>query len=81
MPRKTVNINKTNQAKLNKAIAKFTKISNKEEFYEQFNELIKSEIRSLKDCSEKNIVEYYINATTAFYDKMLESNSAYKIFD
>ena len=74
MPRKTVNINKTNQAKLNKAIAKFTKISNKEEFSEQFNELIKSEIRSLKDCSEKNIVEYYINATTAFYDKMLEDN-------
>ena len=78
MPRKTVNINKTNQAKLNKAIAKFTKISNKEEFYEQFNELIKSEIRSLKDCSEKNIVEYYINATTAFYDKMLEDKDSIK---
>ena len=78
MPRKTVNINKTNQAKLNKAIAKFTKISNKEEFSEQFNELIKSEIRSLKDCSEKNIVEYYINATTAFYDKMLEDKDSIK---
>lgn len=71
MPRKTVNINKTNQAKLNKAISKFTKILNKEEFSEQFTELIKSEIRSLKDCSEKNIVEYYINATTAFYEKIL----------
>ena len=78
MPRKTVNINKTNQAKLNKAIAKFTKISNKEEFSDQFNKLIKSEIRSLKDCSEKNIVEYYINATTAFYDKILEDKDSIK---
>lgn len=78
MPRKTVNINKTNQAKLNKAIAKFTKISNKEEFFEQFNELIKSEIRSLRDCSEKNIVEYYINATTAFYDKILGEKDSIK---
>lgn len=78
MPRKTVNINKTNQAKLNKAIAKFTKISNKEEFSEQFNELIKSEIRSLRDCSEKNIVEYYINATSAFYDKILGEKDSIK---
>ena len=51
MPKKIININKTNQAKLNRAITKFTKITNKEEFSEQFNELIKSEIRSLKDCS------------------------------
>ena len=78
MPRKTVNINKTNQAKLNKAISKFTKILNKEEFSEQFTELIKSEIRSLKDCSEKNIVEYYINATTAFYEKILGEKDSIK---
>lgn len=78
MPRKTVNINKTNQSKLKKAISKFTKISNKEEFSEQFIELIKSEIRSLKDCSEKNIVEYYINATTAFYEKILEEKDSIK---
>ena len=57
MPRRTININKTNQAKINKAISKFSKIYNKEEFSEQFKELIKSEMRSLKDCSEKNIVE------------------------
>lgn len=78
MPRKTVNINKTNQAKLNKAISKFTKILNKEEFSEQFTELIKSEIRSLKDCSEKNIVEYYINATKAFYEKILGEKDSIK---
>lgn len=78
MPRKTVNINKTNQSKLKKAISKFTKISNKEEFSEQFIELIKSEIRSLKDCSEKNIVEYYINVTTAFYEKILEKKDSIK---
>ena len=78
MPKKIININKTNQAKLNRAITKFTKITNKEEFSEQFNELIKSEIRSLKDCSEKNIVEYYINATMAFYEKMLEEKDSIK---
>lgn len=78
MPRKIININKTNQAKLNKAISKFTKITNKEEFSEQFNELIKSEIRSLKDCSEKNIVEYYINATTAFYNNILSEKESVK---
>ena len=76
MPRKTININKTNQAKINKAISKFTKIVNKEEFYKQFNDLIKSEIRSLKDCSEKNIVEYYINATTVFYEKILSEKDS-----
>lgn len=78
MPRKTVNINKTNQAKIDRAIAKLNKISNKEEFSKQFNELITSEIRSLKDCSEKNIVEYYINATIAFYNKMLEEKESIK---
>lgn len=78
MPRKTVNINKTNQAKINKAITKFAKVVNKEEFSEQFNELIKSEIRSLKDCSEKNIVEYYINATLAFYNKIVEDKDCIK---
>lgn len=72
MPRKIININKTNQVKINKAINKFSKISNKEEFINQFNELIKSEIRALKDCSEKNIVEYYITATTMFYEKISE---------
>lgn len=78
MPRKTININKTNQAKLNRAISKLNKISNKEEFSEQFNDVIKSEIRSLKDCSEKNIVEYYINATTIFYEKLIEGKESIK---
>lgn len=76
MPRRTVNINKTNQAKINKAISKFTKIANKEKFSEQFKELIKSEMRSLKDCSEKNIVEYYITATTSFYNKMSDKKDS-----
>ena len=78
MPRKTISINKTNQAKINKAISKFSKIYNKEEFSEQFKELIKSEMRSLKDCSEKNIVEYYIAATTSFYNKMSDKTNSIK---
>jgi len=63
MPKIKVTLNKTNTAKLNKLL-KWLK-SNwslyTETFDEEFTEFIKKEIRSLKDCSEKSIVETYID--------------------
>lgn len=74
MPKIKVVLNKTNTLKLNK----FFKNAKKEwkdlipeEFEANFTELVKREIRSLRDCSEKSIVETYIEVASS----MLESNN------
>ena len=62
MPKIKVTLNKTNTAKLNKLL-KYLKGCwplYTESFDEEFTEFIKKEIRSLKDCNEKSIVETYI---------------------
>lgn len=60
------NLCKTNQAKVDRWLSKYkktTNVSDKDfEYFTKFlNDLIKKDTHSLKDCSEKNIVEYYIN--------------------
>ena len=60
------NLCKTNQAKVDRWLAKYrksTEISNEDYEYlvEFINNLIKKDAYSLKDCSEKNIVEFYLN--------------------
>lgn len=65
MPKIKVTLNKTNTAKLNK-LYKYLKENwspYTDEFSERFTQHIKDEIKSLKDCSEKNIVEFYIEET------------------
>ncbi|MBO5003778.1 MAG: hypothetical protein J6D03_00625 [Clostridia bacterium] len=65
MPKIKVTLNKTNTAKLNK-LYRYLKENwsgYDEEFNDIFTQYIKDEIRSLRDCSEKNIVEYYIEET------------------
>ena len=62
MPKIKVNINKTNQGKINKFL-KSVDLDNKEEFSNEFNKLLIEEIRYIRDCSEKNIVQYFIDAT------------------
>ena len=60
------NLCKTNQAKVDRWLSKYKKstdISDKDfEYFIKFlNDLIKKDAYSLKDCSEKNIIEYYLN--------------------
>ena len=65
------NLCKTNQAKVDRWLSKYKKqtdISDKDyEYLIKFlNDLIKKDAYSLKDCSEKNIVEYYLNYLDSF---------------
>lgn len=63
MPRIKITINKTNQQKIDRfikwAAREWPSIDN-EKLAQCFNEHMKYEIRSLRDCSEKMIVEHYI---------------------
>lgn len=74
MPKKNITLNKTNKGKLTRCINKLSKIENKKEFSNLFNDLIISEIRSLKDCTEKYIVEFYVDAVNNLYEKLLENS-------
>lgn len=77
MPKIKVTLNKTNTGKLNK-LYKYLKENwspYTEEFSDRFTQHIKDEIKSLRDCSEKNIVEYYIEETKKIiseYDEQYE---------
>lgn len=51
-------LNKTSLAKINKWI-KNTNIED-EEFIVQFNETVYKDVKNIKDCAEKSIVEFYI---------------------
>ena len=60
------NLCKTNQAKVDRWLIKYRKSTtiedNDYEYLEKYlNNIIKKDAYSLKDCSEKNIVEYYLN--------------------
>lgn len=64
MPRIKVVLNKTNLQKISKFLRwakKEWKHIDNDILSEKFTEHIKNEIKSLKDCSEKNIVECYID--------------------
>lgn len=58
-----INLNKTSTQKvkkLRKEIEKNDSITNKDLFIEELSSLLKREIKNLKGCSEKTIVEYYL---------------------
>jgi len=60
------NLCKTNQAKVDKWLVKYRKSTTIDdtdyEYLEKYlNSVIKKDAYSLKDCSEKNIVEFYLN--------------------
>ena len=61
MPKIKVSINKTNQGKINKWIKNLS-LENKEQFSESFNNFLLEEMKTLRECSEKSIVEAYIEA-------------------
>ena len=67
MKRVSNSLCKTNQSKVDKWLKNYRKIDkdiSEEDFIyftKLINEIIKNDSFSLKDCSEKNIVEYYLN--------------------
>ena len=71
-----INLCKTNQAKVDKWISKYkksTNVLNEEDnsYLEQLiNNIIQKDVYSLKACSEKNIVEFYLDCL----NKELENN-------
>lgn len=69
-----INLNKTSTQKvkrLRKEIEKNESITNKELFIDEFSSLLKREIKNLKGCSEKSIVDYYLSELKS----MLENNT------
>ena len=75
-----VNLNKTSTQKLKKLrkeIEKNETITNKDLFVEEFASLLKKEIKNLKGCSEKNIVEFYLNELKNMLDNNAELNTQF----
>ena len=75
------NLCKTNQSKVDKWLEKYKKSSeiNDEDYdylVKYLNDVIKKDAYALKDCSEKNIVEYYLN----YLSKLNELNIYSKEF-
>lgn len=69
MPKIKITINKTNQAKINHWLKSIT-LDNKDEFIESFNKIIIEELRSLRDCSEKNVIQFFIDACKDVISKL-----------
>lgn len=70
MPRIRININKTNLSKIESFVKKLKKANpqygewlgiEEDTFYKTWVDLMKEEIKSLKDCHEKSIIEGYIS--------------------
>ena len=69
------NLCKTNQAKVDRWLVKYRKskqLSDEDFNYleEYLNNLIRRDTFSLKDCSEKNIVEFYLDYLSNNIDKL-----------
>ena len=68
-------LNKTSQAKLKKFKKQLEYISiidDKDKFLNIFTEILKSEIKALKDCSERAITDYYIDTVNTMLDEANE---------
>lgn len=66
MPKKIIEINRTNTLKINKFLnSQKAKISNFDEFSDIFNKTVLDEVKSHKDCTEKSVVQSMIDAMNA----------------
>ena len=69
------NLNKTSQAKLKKLrkyILEISVIDDPDRFISIFSDILKSEIKSLKGCSERAITDYYIESLHELLDEIEE---------
>ena len=76
MPKIKVSINKTNQGKINKWIKNLS-LENKEQFSESFNNFLLEEMKTLRECSEKSIVEAYIEAANNVIKNSLKETNVW----
>lgn len=75
-----INLNKTSTQKLKKLrkeIEAFEQIHNKDLFIEEFSNILRKEIKNLKGCSEKSIVEHYLNELKTMLEKQLPINEEF----
>lgn len=63
MPRKSVTISKTSENKILSFFKKNDEFIN-EDFKKEFNKLIEYDIKNIKECSDKSIVDFYIEVAT-----------------
>jgi len=64
-------LNKTTEKKLDK----YKKNKNlNEDLYKELYNIIFLDVRSIRDCSEKNIVDFYIEEFNNMYNKIIEEN-------
>ena len=69
------NLNKTSQAKLKKLrkyILELSFIDDPDKFINIFSDILKSEIKSLKGCSERAITDYYLESLHELLDGAVE---------
>ena len=66
MPKRLVNINKTNKARINKWMKYFIndRFKDADKFEQFFNDLVLDEVKNHKECTEKSVVTAYIDAFT-----------------
>lgn len=71
MPKKTIQINKTNQLKINRWLKGLSnRIQNIDILDKQFHETVINEMKQLKECSEKNIIQFYMDRISSVIDNM-----------
>lgn len=71
----SINLNKTSQTKLKrfrKNLESNHFIDDKDKFVSIFSEILKSEIKSLKGCSERAITDYYLESMNEYLDSVDE---------
>lgn len=71
MPKRLVNINKTNKARIKRWMKHFIngRFKNDDRFEQFFNDLVLDEVRNHKECTEKSVVTAYIDAFTDYITK------------
>ena len=71
----SINLNKTSQTKLKrfrKTIENLDFIEDKDKFISIFSDVLKSEIKNLKGCSERAITDYYLESILDALDNVTE---------
>ena len=71
-------LNKTSQQKikkLRKQIAQVDFIDDQDKFIDIFTSILKSEIKSLKGCSERAVTDYYIESLNQYLDSVTDIDS------
>ena len=63
VPRKSVTISKTSENKIKSFLKKFGEFTN-DKFDKEFTRLVEYDIKNIKECSDKSIVDLYIDTAT-----------------